>query len=98
MNRRNCAIKLGAAVISGPHWHNFCDSYEELLRADACVRVTDAKGLAEETLKLLDDALRREAMMARAHRAVAGMAGALPRTLAALERFLPPRATIQHAT
>lgn len=92
------AIKLGAAVISGPHWHNFSDSYEELLRADACVRVTDAKGLAEETLKLLDDALTREAMMARADRAVAGMAGALPRTLAALERFLPPKATIRHGT
>ena len=51
-----------------------------------------------ETLKLLDDALTREAMMARADRAVAGMAGALPRTLAALERFLPPKATIRHGT
>ena len=35
--------------------------------------------------------------MARAESALAGMSGALPKTLAALERFLPPKASVKHA-
>ena len=30
--------------------------------------------------------------------AIAGMSGALPRTLAALEPYLPPKTTLQHAS
>ena len=37
-------------------------------------------------------------MMARAEGAIARMGGALPRTIAALERFLPPQATLLHAS
>jgi 3-deoxy-D-manno-octulosonic-acid transferase len=36
------AIKLGAAVLTGPNWQNFRDSYGELLRVDGCKEVSDA--------------------------------------------------------
>jgi 3-deoxy-D-manno-octulosonic-acid transferase len=92
------AIKLGAAVITGPHWQNFSDAYKELLRAGGCVQVSDAQSLATTALLLLEDAQARGRMMARAEGAIARMGGALPRTIAELERFLPPKATLQHAS
>jgi 3-deoxy-D-manno-octulosonic-acid transferase len=92
------AIKLGAAVITGPHWRNFADAYEELFRSGGAVQVSDARGLATAALLLLEDAQARGRMMARAEGALARMSGALPRTIAELERFLPPKATLQHAS
>ena len=91
-------IKLGAAVLTGPYWRNFADAYEALLQADGCRQVSDAASLAEAALFLLADAKAREAMMANAERALAAMGGALPRTIAALERFLPPKPSLQHAS
>lgn len=92
------AIKLGAAVITGPHWRNFADAYEELFRSGGAVQVSDARGLATAALLLLEDAQARGQMMARTEGALARMSGALPRTIAELERFLPPKATLQHAS
>ena len=92
------AIKLGAAVLTGPNWHNFRDSYTELLKAGGCQEVSDAASLAEAALALLEDAGARGAMTERASRAIAAMSGALPRTLAELERYLPPKTTLQHAS
>jgi 3-deoxy-D-manno-octulosonic-acid transferase len=37
-------------------------------------------------------------MTARAEATVAAMSGALPRTLEALDPYLPPKATLQHAS
>ena len=37
-------------------------------------------------------------MMARAEAAIERMGGALPRTIAELERFLPPKTTLLHAS
>lgn len=91
-------IKLGAAVLTGPHFQNFRDAYDELLRVGGCRQVSDAASLAEAALMLLMDRKQRETTMRRAERAVAGMSGALPRTLAELERFLPPRPSLQHAS
>ena len=91
-------IKLGAAVLTGPNFQNFRDSYTALLRAGGCKQVSDAASLAEAVLALLDDASARRAMTERASRAIAAMSGALPRTLAELEHYLPPRTTLQHAS
>ena len=91
-------IKLGAAVLTGPNFQNFRDSYTALLRAGGCKQVSDAAGLAEAALALLDDVGARRAMTERASRAIAAMSGALPRTLAELEPYLPPRTTLQHAS
>jgi 3-deoxy-D-manno-octulosonic-acid transferase len=92
------AIKLGAAVLTGPHWRNFRDAYEALLEAEGCRQVSDAAGLAEAASFLLAHASAREALMANAERALAALGGALPRTVAALERFLPPKRTLKHAS
>ncbi|MGV1014567.1 MAG: 3-deoxy-D-manno-octulosonic acid transferase, partial [Methyloceanibacter sp.] len=91
------AIKLGAAVLTGPHWKNFSDSYDALLRAGGAKEVTDAESLAAAALVLLQDILAREVMRASADRVIAGMSGALPRTLAELEPYLP-KAALQHAS
>ncbi|MGH6864760.1 MAG: glycosyltransferase N-terminal domain-containing protein [Methyloceanibacter sp.] len=91
-------IKLGAAVLTGPNWRNFSDSYSELLRVGGCKQVGDAESLAVATLGLLQDNNARETMTVRAERAIAAMSGALPRTLAEIEAYLPPKATLQHAS
>jgi len=92
------AIKLGAAVVTGPHWRNFADAYEELLQARGALQVNDAQSLASAVLSLLEDGKARAEMMARAESAIARMGGALPRTIEQLERFLPPKATLKHAS
>jgi 3-deoxy-D-manno-octulosonic-acid transferase len=92
------AIKLGTAVLAGPNWRNFADAYEELLRAGGCVRVGDGESLGRTALALLEDAQARAAMTAKAEAAIARMGGALPRTIAELERFLPPKANLLHAS
>jgi 3-deoxy-D-manno-octulosonic-acid transferase len=60
--------------------------------------VSDAASLAEAALALLEDASERAAMTERASLAIAAMSGALPRTLAELEHYLPPKTTLQHAS
>jgi 3-deoxy-D-manno-octulosonic-acid transferase len=91
-------IKLGAAVLTGPNWRNFRDSYSELLGAGGALEVRDSASLAEAALNLLEDGPARRAMTERASRTIAGMSGALPRTLAELERFLPPKTNFKHAS
>jgi 3-deoxy-D-manno-octulosonic-acid transferase len=91
-------IKLGAAVLTGPNWRNFRDSYTELLKAGGCQEVSDAEDLASAALSLLKDAGARREMTSRAEAAIAAMSGALPRTLAELERYLPPRTNLKHAS
>jgi hypothetical protein len=60
--------------------------------------VSDAQSLASAVLSLLEDGKARAEMMARAETAIARMGGALPRTIEHLERFLPPKATLKHAS
>jgi 3-deoxy-D-manno-octulosonic-acid transferase len=92
------AIKLGAAVVTGPHWRNFADAYEELLASGGAVQVSDAQSLATTALLLLENAQARARIMSRAEGAIARLGGALPRTISELEQFLPPKATLQHAS
>src|SRR5215470_11109303 len=91
-------IKRGAAVRTGPNWQNFRDSYTNLLRVGGCKEVSDTESLAAAALGLLTDAPARRLMTSRAETAIAAMSGALPRTLAALEPYLPPKTTLQHAS
>jgi 3-deoxy-D-manno-octulosonic-acid transferase len=87
------AIKLGTAVLIGPNWQNFSDSYQELLRVKGCLQEFDSASLAEAALTLLDDEPAHHEMQANAEAAIASMSGALNRTVFELERFLPPRAS-----
>ncbi|HEY6670817.1 MAG TPA: hypothetical protein VI075_07815, partial [Methyloceanibacter sp.] len=60
--------------------------------------VSDAEDLARAALGLLKDAGACREMTRRAEAAIATMSGALPRTLAELERYLPPRTNLKHAS
>jgi 3-deoxy-D-manno-octulosonic-acid transferase len=91
-------VKLGTAVLTGPNWRNFRDSYSELLGSGGALEVRDAQSLAETALRLLEDGAARQAMTERASLTIAGMSGALPRTLAEIERYLPPKTTFKHAS
>jgi 3-deoxy-D-manno-octulosonic-acid transferase len=85
------AIKLGAAVLTGPNWQNFPDTYTDLLKTEGAKEVSDATSLAEAVLHLLQDTDARQAMTATATTAIAAMGGALPRTIEALDPYLPPK-------
>ena len=87
------AIKLGAAVLTGPNWQNFPDTYTDLLKTEGAKEVSDATSLAEAVLHLLQDTDARQAMTATATTAIAAMGGALPRTIEALDPYLPPKVT-----
>jgi 3-deoxy-D-manno-octulosonic-acid transferase len=84
------AIRHGAAIVTGPHWQNFQDAYSALLRHRGAVEARDAAGLAQAIGNLLTDSAERERMRTSANDALAGLSGALSRTLAALAPLLGP--------
>mgnify|MGYP001822127740 CR=1 FL=1 len=83
------AVRLGTAVLSGPHHANFADTFRDLNRREAAIIVHDAEGLASAALNVLLDADMREALTLRAQSAIAEMAGALDATTQALLELLP---------
>jgi len=91
------AIQLGAGVVSGPHWQNFDEIYQALLRKQGCRRVSDPAELAGAIGELLGDSTKLDAMRHNACEVVAGLSGALARTLAAIEPLLPAEPQIEAA-
>ncbi|MGH6816573.1 MAG: 3-deoxy-D-manno-octulosonic acid transferase, partial [Hyphomicrobiaceae bacterium] len=83
------AVRSGAAVLTGPHWHNFQDAYRSLFEHDGAVRIHDADGLAAAVLRLLADDSALRAARQGAEAALATMSGALRRTTESLLRLLP---------
>lgn len=79
--------KLGAAVLHGPHVHNFEDIYAALDKANASLPVVDAQTLAEAVTSLLRDAARSRAMARSAGQVVDNLSGAVNRTVQALEPY-----------
>ncbi|WP_456638370.1 3-deoxy-D-manno-octulosonic acid transferase [Bradyrhizobium sp. USDA 10063] len=82
------AVKLGAAIVHGPHVFNFTDVYEALDRAGGARRAETQDALVKQLGRLLDDAKAREAALGAAEHVVRQLGGALERTLAALEPYL----------
>ncbi|HVY59941.1 MAG TPA: 3-deoxy-D-manno-octulosonic acid transferase [Xanthobacteraceae bacterium] len=82
------AVKLGAAVLHGPHVGNFAEIYAALDANEGAAMVDDAAQLAARASALLRDPARRERVVAAAQRSVTALAGALERTLSALEPYL----------
>ena len=82
------AVQLGAAVLTGPAYHNFHEVYTALLTKEGCRLVADPAGLAEALVDLLadDDAAAR--MRRHARDVIAGLTGALDRTLNELKPLL----------
>jgi 3-deoxy-D-manno-octulosonic-acid transferase len=80
--------KLGAAILHGPHVHNFTDVYAAIDRARGALPVNDARALAGALAELLADPGRMRAMGRAGKAAVEGLGGALERTIRAIDPFL----------
>jgi 3-deoxy-D-manno-octulosonic-acid transferase len=83
------AVRQGAVVLTGPHWHNFGDAYDVLIRHRGAIVVHSAEELAAAARQLITDQAELGGMRARADAALVKISGALPRTIAALLRYLP---------
>lgn len=83
------AIRHGSAVLTGPHWENFRDAYEALLRNNGAIEVHSADDIAAQVGELLRDRTRLTAMNAGATAALLKLGGALEHTLAALQQHIP---------
>jgi len=82
------AVKLGAAIVHGPHVFNFSDVYEALDGAGGAHEAGTADALVRQIGQLLADARSRDASVSSAQRVVDQLGGALDRTLVALEPYL----------
>ena len=81
-------IKLGAAILHGPHVWNFAEIYAALDKSHGAERVADVGELAARAAAWLKDAHARAPVIAAARATVGTLGGALERTLAALEPYL----------
>lgn len=84
-------IKLGAAIIHGPHVHNFAEIYEMLARYEAASTVSDSIELANTLIQLMQSNERRSEMVALSKKLISGLTGALDRTMASIAPYLPPK-------
>ncbi|MDR3467526.1 MAG: 3-deoxy-D-manno-octulosonic acid transferase [Xanthobacteraceae bacterium] len=82
------AIKLGAAVVHGPHVFNFADVYAALNEAGGAVRVETADQLAAQISRWLADQPARQRVATAGAGVVERLGGALERSLSALEPYL----------
>ncbi len=82
------AVRLDAAVLHGPHVHNFADIYAELDRAVPMAPIIDAQRLTEAVGTLLADPLAAAERAAKAGAAIAHLTGALDASMTAIKPFL----------
>jgi len=86
------AVRLGAAILHGPHVHNFADVYRHFDEAVPAARITDASGLGEAVGSLLSAPRLASERAEAALAALQPLSGALEATMRALEPYLAPRA------
>jgi len=82
------AIRLGAAIVHGPHVWNFAEIYATLDAAHGAELVADEEGLMTCLADWLANPMARKAVADAALVTVGKLEGALERTLAALEPYL----------
>jgi 3-deoxy-D-manno-octulosonic-acid transferase len=82
------AIKLGAAIVHGPHVFNFADVYDALDSVGGAKQAETREALVKQIGQWLADPAARQTSVAAAARVVDQLGGALDRTLAALEPYL----------
>ncbi len=80
--------KLGAAILHGPHVHNFTDVYAALDGAGGALPVADGQNLTYALYELFSDPGVMRDMARAAAGAVEGLGGALGRTVQAIEPFI----------
>jgi len=81
-------IKLGAAILHGPHVWNFAEIYSALDAAGGAEQVSDAGKLAVRVRAWLADPGERAGVVKAARETVATLGGALDRTLGAIDPYL----------
>jgi 3-deoxy-D-manno-octulosonic-acid transferase len=81
-------IKLGAAVLHGPHVENFADLYNALDAAAGSGPVSDAGTLAVRLATLLRDGKARLRLATAGRQTIEALAGAADRSMAAIEPYL----------
>lgn len=82
------AIKLGAAIVHGPHVFNFADVYEALDRSGGTRQADTQEALVKQLGQLLADPAMRDKMQRAGAGVVEQLGGALDRTITALEPYL----------
>ncbi len=82
------AIKLGAAIVHGPHVFNFADVYEALDASGGARQADTQELLVKQLGQLLADPTVRDKMQRAGHGVVEDLGGALNRTMTALEPYL----------
>jgi len=82
------AIRLGAAVLHGPHVWNFAEIYGTLDQAQGADLVTDEEALTDRLGAWLADSRARKTVAEAAAKTVAQLSGGLQRTLTALDPYL----------
>lgn len=83
------AVRHGAVPLTGPHWQNFRDAYRALLRHKGAIEVADDEQLAAALIRLYRDPAATRRMAEGAKAALAGLSGALERTVQAVLEYLP---------
>ena len=89
------AVRQGAAVLVGPHWQNFGDTYSALINNRGAIVVRSAEEIASAAGRLLGDEAELGGMRSRASAALSTISGALPRTIEALLEYLPSEESLQ---
>ena len=87
------AIRLGAAVLTGPHVGNFLEIYQALFRQGGAISVSSAEKIAAAVQQLLTDPEKLAALDAGGRIALERLSGALPVTVTALLSLLPASLT-----
>ncbi|WP_112663300.1 3-deoxy-D-manno-octulosonic acid transferase [Microvirga flavescens] len=80
--------KLGAAILHGPHVHNFTDVYTALDASRGALLVKDSSALARALTQLLSNPALTRQMARAASEAVHAMGGAVERTMQSIEPFI----------
>jgi 3-deoxy-D-manno-octulosonic-acid transferase len=81
-------IKLGAAVVHGPHVGNFADIYRALDEAGGAKLAVDGEALVKQLGGWLDDRDARQRASVAGRAVIDRLGGALDKTMAALEPYL----------
>ena len=81
-------IRLGAAVLHGPHIWNFAELYATLDQAHGAEPMADEEALTTKLAEWLADQTTRTAVAKAGAEVVENLSGALERTLAALDPYL----------
>jgi 3-deoxy-D-manno-octulosonic-acid transferase len=80
--------KLGAAILHGPHVHNFTDVYAAIDRAGGALPISDSTTLTGALGDLLPDTALMRDMARAAGEAIESLSGALDRTMHSIEPFI----------